>query len=63
MLKRWLYRWMEPEIEAAITNCLLLFHDALVRRGQVPEPPIEVARSVPTEKPNLRVVENNGDFL
>lgn len=40
-MRNWIYRMLEPLIEVAITNRLLMFHGVLVERGQIkplPEP-------------------------
>lgn len=34
-MKRLLFGWLEPLIQAAITNRIILFHEAMVRRGQI----------------------------
>ena len=31
-------RFIEPRVQGAITRRILLFHDALVQRGQIPKP-------------------------
>ncbi len=37
----WLFEKLESRINGLITRRILVFHDALVRRGQIPEAPIE----------------------
>ena len=37
----WLFEKLEARINGLITRRILLFHDALVRRGQIPEAPKE----------------------
>jgi len=32
----WLFKKLEPLIQAAITNRVLKFHDAMIDRGQIP---------------------------
>ena len=37
----WLFKKLEARINGLITRRILVFHDALVRRGQIPEAPKE----------------------
>ena len=38
MFERIWRHYLEPRIQGLITRRILVFHDALVRRGQIPEP-------------------------
>ncbi len=42
---QWLYRRLEPFIQTVITERILLFHAAMIRRGQIQ--PIEPGRCRP----------------
>ena len=44
----WLFKKLEPRINGLITRRILTFHDALVRRRQIPEAPIEPYPQVET---------------
>ncbi len=42
---QWLYRRLEPFVQTVITERILLFHAAMIRRGQIQ--PIEPGRCRP----------------
>ncbi len=44
----WLFEKLEARINGLITRRILVFHDALVRRGQIPEAPKEPGPKVET---------------
>ena len=44
---RIIWREIEPRVQALVTERILLFHKALVRRGQIQEAPGELPMALP----------------
>ena len=51
------------EIEAMITNRIIIFHDALIERDQISPPSAasRIVHGVPTPKPKLEVVKDDNN--
>ncbi len=46
MIDKFWKKYFEPRIQGMITRRILLFHQAMIDRGQIPEPPITEAPRV-----------------
>ena len=52
----WLFEKLESRINALITRRILLFHDALISREQIPEAPLP--SDYPTVEKSVPLIEN-----
>ncbi len=58
----WLKKKLEPWIQGLVTGRILLFHDALVYRGQIkPIPPAGPVSEGPPEQTSLKQGGNEND--
>ena len=40
-MKAWIFKKFSDMLEAAITMRIVMFHDAMIKRGQIPPPQME----------------------